>query len=361
MAANDACEASITDRTASTCPAAITSRVHARIGLLGNPSDAYYGKAISFSLASYYAEVALLPQQAIEFVPHRLHDRVEFTNASEFLNTIQSEGYYGGVRLLMAMYKVFCAYCKDNGIALRDGGFRLTYETNIPRQVGLSGSSAIACAALNCLMEFYGIEDAIPVTRRPNLVLDAETDLGIAAGLQDRVVQVYGGLMYMDFSAVKEHPFGAGAYERIDAALLPPLWLVHCNDSRDSGKVHNPLRQRWLSGDARVHDLLRQVAECAQLGRDALLARDYARLAQLMDRNFDLRRELLGDAALGPLSLDLVLTCRSVGAAAKFTGSGGAALALCLGGMPQEVALRDVCLQKGYTLTRVSVGSPLVL
>jgi hypothetical protein len=33
------------------------SRVHARIGLLGNPSDGYNGKTISFSLANFYAEV----------------------------------------------------------------------------------------------------------------------------------------------------------------------------------------------------------------------------------------------------------------------------------------------------------------
>lgn len=35
----------------------IVSRVHARIGFLGNPSDGYYGKTISFALANFYAEV----------------------------------------------------------------------------------------------------------------------------------------------------------------------------------------------------------------------------------------------------------------------------------------------------------------
>jgi glucuronokinase len=35
----------------------ITSRVYARVGLLGNPSDGFYGKTISFSLANFYAEV----------------------------------------------------------------------------------------------------------------------------------------------------------------------------------------------------------------------------------------------------------------------------------------------------------------
>ena len=64
-------------------------------------------------------------------------------------------------------------------------------------QTGLSGSSAIVCAALNCLLDFYNVRHLIKVEVRPNLVLNAEKELGIVAGLQDRVAQVYGGLVYM--------------------------------------------------------------------------------------------------------------------------------------------------------------------
>ena len=38
----------------------ITSRVFARIGLLGNPSDGFFGKTISLSLANFYAEVCVV-------------------------------------------------------------------------------------------------------------------------------------------------------------------------------------------------------------------------------------------------------------------------------------------------------------
>jgi len=37
----------------------------------------------------------------------------------------------------------------------------------------------------------------VKVEIRPNLILAAEKELGIVAGLQDRVAQVYGGLVYM--------------------------------------------------------------------------------------------------------------------------------------------------------------------
>lgn len=69
-------------------------------------------------------------------------------------------------------------------------------------QTGLSGSSAIVCAALSCLLDFYDVRHLIKVEVRPNLVLNAEKELGIVAGLQDRVAQVYGGLVYMVCSFV---------------------------------------------------------------------------------------------------------------------------------------------------------------
>ena len=35
----------------------------------------------------------------------------------------------------------------------------MSYDTNIPRQCGLSGSSAIVIAALKCLVDFYEVSD----------------------------------------------------------------------------------------------------------------------------------------------------------------------------------------------------------
>lgn len=51
------------------------------------------------------------------------------------IKRLESEGYYGGVRLLMALCKVFYKYCSDNNIELKKGNFTLSYDTNIPRQV----------------------------------------------------------------------------------------------------------------------------------------------------------------------------------------------------------------------------------
>ena len=49
--------------------------------------------------------------------------------------------------------------CEKRELQLPEKHFELSYETNIPRQAGLSGSSAIACAALNCLLMHYDVAD----------------------------------------------------------------------------------------------------------------------------------------------------------------------------------------------------------
>ncbi len=55
--------------------------------------------------------------------------------------------------------------------------------------------------------------------------------------------------------------------------------------------------------------------------RHALEARNYTTLAALMDRNFDLRRRMFGDAALGALNLRMVLAARALGGARLVSSS----------------------------------------
>jgi hypothetical protein len=68
----------------------------------------------------------------------------------------------------------------------------MSYSTTIPRHLGLAGSSAIIAAAFNCLLHWYDVDEAMwPVRERPSFLLRVEdAELGIAAGLMDRVAQV---------------------------------------------------------------------------------------------------------------------------------------------------------------------------
>jgi glucuronokinase len=237
-------------------------------------------------------------------------------------------GYYGGIRLVKATIKRFVEYCEARNIALHDRNFSIRYETTIPRQVGLAGSSAIIVATLRCLMEFYDV--TIPLAAQPTFVLSVEKEeLSIAAGLQDRVIQVHEGLVSMDFGLEEEQVvdgFKSYAYERLDPALLPPLYLAYSDHLSEPTEVfHNDIRGRFDRGDSKVVDAMRVFARLAAQARRALLERNVVRLGELMNENFDLRRTIYD---LPAWQVQMVETARACGVSAKFAGSGGAIIGI---------------------------------
>ena len=61
----------------------------------------------------------------------------------------------------------------------------------------------------------------------PNLILDIERlELGITAGLQDRVIQTMGGVVFMDFTGMAAGSH-VGSYTRVDPNLLPQLYIAY--------------------------------------------------------------------------------------------------------------------------------------
>lgn len=301
----------------------IRKRAYARAGLLGNPSDGYNGKTISIIVRNFWAEVVLYEWDTLEIVLAQ-DDRARFSSIYDLARDVKLHGYYGGIRLIKATIKRFVDYCARRSLALHDRNFSVRYETNIPRQVGLAGSSAIIAATLRCLMEFYNVE--IPREVQPSMVLAVENDdLGIAGGLQDRVIQVYEGLVYMDFAKERERVidgYKTYAYEPLDLALLPPLYVAYSEALSEPTEVfHNDIRGRFNRGEELVVNAMKHFAAIAEQGRAALLAREHARLAQLIDENFNTRRTIYN---LPPWQIQMVETARACGASAKFAGSGGA-------------------------------------
>jgi len=325
----------------------IHTQVYARAGLLGNPSDMYGGKTLSFLIRDFCAEVRLWESPQLTFRLHPQHDRTEFEDVSDFVGSVRRHGYYGMQRLLFAACQRFVDYCRERGIRMRNANFTLEYETSIPRQSGLGGSSAMIIAALRALLKFH----RVPVRRVSprdiaELALSVETDeLGIAAGLQDRVVQSYGGLTYMDFSR------GTGKYTRLHSRWLPRFGLAYLTEQHfgtmESGRVHSQVRYRWQQGDPEVRRTMRAIARCAEAGRQALRTDDLPALGRLMNRNFDLRRGLYGDEGLGRSNIELVEVARQFGLPAKLPGSSGAALIL-LQDRKAEAALAEAYAAKGY-------------
>src|SRR5262245_2168271 len=293
---------------------------YARAGFLGNPSDGYFGKTISFSVRNFRARVLLYPSARLEIKLSKA-DQPVFEDLDDLYNTTRWRGYYGGIRIIQALIVQFLDYCRSRGIVLEDRNFTIEYDSNIPQRLGMGGSSAIITAALRALCAYFHVQ--VPTPIQANLVLETETkELGVPAGLQDRVIQAYEGLVYMDFAKGIMDRQGYGDYEPMDPGLLPNVYLAYRTSLSEGTEVfHNNVRQRWLMGEPEVVEAMKTWAGYAEAGKAALLAQDYEKLNYLINANFDLRRKIY---RISPGNLEMVDTARSVGATSKFAGSGGA-------------------------------------
>ncbi len=137
--------------------------VHARAGLLGNPSDGYYGKTrpvwwATIKPASCWKKVIISACSHI-----RSSTRLSSPILPNWRRSMGTQGYYGGMRLLQAACKRFYETCRARNIPLQGPNFTLSDETDIPRQVGMSGSSALRdCHA--ALVDEFGIH-VLPCVR----------------------------------------------------------------------------------------------------------------------------------------------------------------------------------------------------
>ena len=326
----------------------------ARIGLVGNPSDGYHGKTIAVAIRNFWAEATVYESPRLELRPAP-QDRSDFESVEEMLNNIAQTGYYGGIRLLKAAVKKFFEHHNNNGADLPDRNFTLQYRTNIPRQVGLGGSSAIITAVMRALSRFYNV--TIPRHILPNVVLAAETEeLQLSAGLQDRVVQAYGGAVYMDFDRSLMQDRGYGEYETLDRQNLPPLFLAYWPQAgQESGKTHDRVRERYELGEQEVVETMQQIADLTDSARQAMRNQNRSKLAQVLDRNFDLRAEIY---PIQECDKDMVERAREVGASAKLCGSGGA----IVGTYPNQGVLDeaiDSLSEAGYRVVTPRIAAPV--
>lgn len=298
----------------------VKSRSFARAGFLGNPSDGYYGKTISFSFTEFFVDLRLSASSRLRFVPGEVDDAT-FDSPRQLVRDLRLYGYYGGIRMLKAVSKLFFEWCEEHSVELDDQNFTAEYQINIPRLVGLSGSSAICSAMLKALMEFYNVE--IPLEDQPTITMNAEREeLGIACGLQDRVAQIYNGVTFMDFERSLVESTGHGKYERLDIAAMPNVYIAYDpNRAEESGKAHKKVKKIFQQQNHDVVAAMKEFADIAQKGRDAIVAGKLDLIPELVNANFDLRDRIFN---VSEENRQMVMVARQAGASAKFAGSGGA-------------------------------------
>jgi glucuronokinase len=242
-------------------------------------------------------------------------------------------------------------HCREHGIELPNRNFTLEYESNIPQRLGLGGSSAIITASLRAICQYFAIDIPLPI--QANLILETETrELGVPAGLQDRVIQTYQGLVYMDFSREIMDRQGYGNYESLDPALLPNVYVAYRTSLSEGTEIfHSNVRERWRARDPEVLGAMKTWADYAAQGRQALMVRDYEKLDRLINANFDLRAKIF---QLSQGNLEMVHAARRTGATSNFAGSGGA----IVGTYKDEDVFRQ--LQAELQKTGVAVLKPRI-
>jgi glucuronokinase len=300
---------------------------YTRAALIGNPSDGYFGKTIAFTFTNFHADVTLYDTEELEILPAR-RDQSRFDSIEKLVSDVNQYGYYGGIRLIKASLKKFHQWCQIRGILLPPKNFTIRYHSSIPAHLGLAGSSAIITASMRALIAFYDIE--IPNHLLASLVLSVETEeLGIGAGLQDRVAQCYNGLIYMDFDKTLMETKGYGEYTPLNPDGHPDYYIAYNTASAEGTEVfHNNLRYRWESGDKDIIKAMKGFAALTDEFRCAMEEGQINEMNRIINANFDLRNSVM---KLNPLHVKMIETARKAGASAKFTGSGGALIGIVEG------------------------------
>lgn len=252
--------------------------VGARAAIAGNPSDGYGGAVFSTMVPGFRATASAKDTgQSIELVAVA---KQRF--ASEF------------------------------GVDLAE--LPVTIETNIPRSVGLAGSSAIVIATLEVCAA------ATSFTCSPmeiaELAHTAErVDLGIAGGWQDQLVQSHQVTALMEFAEPK----------RLDQVSVTaerdiPMYLAFSTEAAEpSGHSHRSLQSR--RDDPDVRRTMEALSECARQAAAAATAGDVHALKAAIDTTFAFRQRVMH---IAPAHAAMVAAAQSNGASANFAGSGGA-------------------------------------
>lgn len=186
--------------------------------------------------------------------------------------------------------------------------------TTIPRQSGLGGSSSIIISVLYCFAKYFDIfnnynilkKDEFPINK--DIIAEMATkiedeDLKISAGYGDRYVISRGGLCFCSYYGkllhkdLSKEPLAI--YDRIDETYeICELPIIICFSGilHDSGDVHGTLRKLYLTGDLKILENYKNLAELAWKSRFALMRRDWKLLGIYFKENTKIMNEIMKHA-----------------------------------------------------------------
>ena len=318
--------------------ASFSCTVPARAGLAGNPSDGHGGAVVATVVPSLTATVSAISSSHFGFDGSSAH----FDSLAELPPWLDQAEIADDQPLMQAALAVLHRQV-DADIQPHE----FLFSTTIPRSLGLAGSSAIVIATI--LTTIAAHQDDLwsrELLDRPELIaslaLEAERDvLGIAAGLQDRVVQTLGGTIAMEFGDDHMHTLrglAVGSYRSV-GPLPDGLFIAYrTGTAGDSGLVHGAAD---VSSNS-FQQAMTSAADAARDAADAIDRGDVRALGRAMDATFDQRAAVF---VLDPAHTEMIGTARANDASANYAGSGGSIIVL-----PPDRRAADALAELGCTI-----------
>jgi galactokinase/mevalonate kinase-like predicted kinase len=296
------------------CGGSIVCSAPGRAGIIGNPTDMYGGAVLSCSVG-LRACVTVTPAP----------DLVLETGGQECRIASRDDLHPQGDRFDLA--RAILDYMRLPPLACH-----VRYDSEIPLQSGLSGSTALVVALLQALLAWQG--------QYPNRYQLAERArhielnyLRVVCGYQDAYMCTFGGLNYMDFRGKQ---FYREAEAELFATVEPlaphilelPFVLGFTGVQHSSSAVHKPIRDRWLEGEAAVVDSYKRITELARMGKKAIILGDWTMLGHLMNENHSIQRALGGSGESNERLIAAALKAGALGSKLAGAGDGGTIIAL---------------------------------
>ena len=198
-------------------------------------------------------------------------------------------------------------------------GFHLTVDTAAPAGAGLGGSSALAIACIGALNRLVGnrYDERKFVTIAANV---ESTVIKVPAGFQDYYPPLYGSASCIHFRAdgiVRE------ALDIDSDELERRFAICYTGEPRLSGINNWEIYKRHIDGDTELFELFEGIRDSARNVREALLANDWGRVAEIMQKAYPNRRRLAPTITTPQMDMLVEKALANGAEAAKVCGAGG--------------------------------------
>jgi len=198
-------------------------------------------------------------------------------------------------------------------------GFHLVAESSVPAGAGLGGSSALAIACIGALNRLVGnrYEERKFVTIAANV---ESTVIKVPAGFQDYYPPLFGSVSCIHFNAegIQREKLSVNTEE-----LERRIAICYTGEPRLSGINNWEIYKRHIDGDSELFELFEAIRDSARNMREALIADDWDRVAEVMKQAYPVRKRLAPTITTPQMDLLVAKALANGAEAAKVCGAGG--------------------------------------